>query len=164
MTKAIEDAANALAIRTALGVPTNAELAAVSDVADAAYVKPVDGIPHNDLHTGIRDQLDLADTALQPGVLPVGTTVTAAQISDAGAAGRTLLQKATLPEIQSLVSGAAITDAQAQSGSVTGALIGEVRVLSDGANAGAQVRWYLPSGYSAPCWCWDIYPQSQYQG
>lgn len=105
MTKAIEDAANALAIRTALGVPTNAELAAVSDVADAAYVKPVDGIPHNDLHTGIRDQLDLADTALQPGVLPVGTTVTAAQISDAGAAGRTLLQKATLPEIQSLVSG-----------------------------------------------------------
>ena len=27
MTKAIEDAANALAIRTALGVPTNAELA-----------------------------------------------------------------------------------------------------------------------------------------
>lgn len=105
MTKAIEDAANALAIRTALGVPTNAELAAVSDVADAAYVKPVDGIPHNDLHTGIRDQLDLADTALQPGMLPVGTTVTAAQISDSGAAGRTLLQKATLPEIQYLVSG-----------------------------------------------------------
>lgn len=106
MTKAIEDAANALAIRTALGVPTNAELAAVSDVADAAYVKPVDGIPHNDLHTGIGDQLDLADTALQPGMLPVGTTVTAAQISDSGAAGRTLLQKATLPEIQYLVSGA----------------------------------------------------------
>ena len=104
MTKAIEDAANALAIRTALGVPTNAELAAVSGVAEAAYVKPADGIPHNDLHNGIRDQLDLADTALQPGALPVGTTVAAAQISDAGAAGRTLLQKATLPEIQSLVS------------------------------------------------------------
>lgn len=106
MTKAIEDAANALAIRTALGVPTNAELAAVYDVADAAYVKPADGIPHNDLHTGIRDQLDLAETALQPGALPIDTTVTAEQISDAGAAGRTLLQKATLPEIQSLVSGA----------------------------------------------------------
>ncbi|MEN9489553.1 MAG: hypothetical protein RJA63_2 [Pseudomonadota bacterium] len=94
MTKAIEDAANALAIRTALGVPMNADLAAVSDVADAAYVKPIDGIPHNDLHTGIRDQLDLADTALQPGVLPVGTTLPAAQISDATTTGRALLTAA----------------------------------------------------------------------
>lgn len=46
-----------------------------------------------------------ADTALQPGVLPAGTTLPAAQISDAGAAGRTLLQTATMPEIQALVSG-----------------------------------------------------------
>lgn len=164
MTKPIEDAANALAIRTALGVPTNAELAAVSGVANAAYVKPENGIPHNDLHVGILNQLDLADTALQPGELPVNTTVTAAQISDAGAAGRTLLKKATLPEIQSLVSGAAITDAQAKLGSLSGAAIGETRVLSTGVNAGARVRWYKPDGKSTPVWCWDMYPQSQYQG
>ena len=161
MTKAIEDAANALAIRAALGVPTNAELAAVSDVADAAYVKPVDGIPHNDLHTGIRDQLDLADTALQPGVLPVGTTVTAAQISDAGAAGRTLLQKATLPEIQSLVSGGGRTlmsrIASLGADDLVLAVLGDstgnesgldpewVRIMSDyiAANSSSHVRYQL---------------------
>jgi hypothetical protein len=49
-----------------------------------------------------------AETALQPGALPVGTTVTAAQVSDAGAAGRELMKKATLPEIQALVSGYAL--------------------------------------------------------
>jgi hypothetical protein len=62
------------------------------------------------------------------------------------------------------VSGAAITDAQAQSGSVAGAAIGETRVLSTGVNAGTRVRWYTPIGKSAPVWCWDMYPQSQYQG
>ena len=46
-----------------------------------------------------------ADTALQPGALPVGTTMPAAQISDSGAAGRNLLRMATLAEIQSSVSG-----------------------------------------------------------
>jgi hypothetical protein len=65
---------------------------------------------------------------------------------------------------QSSVSGAAITDAQAQSGSVAGAAIGETRVLSTGVNAGTRVRWYTPIGKSAPVWCWDMYPQSQYQG
>jgi len=49
-----------------------------------------------------------ANSALQPGVLPAGTTVAASQISDAGAAGRTLLQKATLAEIQALVSGVGV--------------------------------------------------------
>lgn len=49
-------------------------------------------------------QGDKADSALQPGALPLSTTVTAAQVSDAGAAGRELLKKATLPEIQTLVS------------------------------------------------------------
>lgn len=46
-----------------------------------------------------------ADTALQPGALPLGTTIAAAQISDSGAAGRDLMRKETLSEIQSLVSG-----------------------------------------------------------
>lgn len=42
MTKPIEDSANAAAIRTALGVPTNADLA-------AKYTKPANGIPAADL-------------------------------------------------------------------------------------------------------------------
>jgi len=47
------------------------------------------------LHQGIRDQLDLAESALQPGApLPAGTTVTAAQVSDASAAGRSVLTAA----------------------------------------------------------------------
>lgn len=76
---------------------------------------------------------------------------------DAGTAA----QKAAF---QSSVSGAAITDAQAKSGSAAGSAIGETRMLSDGANAGTRVRWYQPFGFLAPCWCWDIYPQSKYQG
>lgn len=62
--------------------------------AAAAYVKPTSGIPHDDLHQGIREQLDLADTALQPGPLPAGTTLEAAQISDATPAGRAVLTAA----------------------------------------------------------------------
>jgi hypothetical protein len=47
-----------------------------------------------------------ADTALQPGALPAGTTLPVAQIGNAGAAGRAILQMETLAEIQSSVSGA----------------------------------------------------------
>lgn len=53
-----------------------------------------------------------AATALQPGTLPVGTTLPAAQISDAGAAGRDILRMATLAEIQASVSGDRIPLAQ----------------------------------------------------
>jgi hypothetical protein len=65
---------------------------------------------------------------------------------------------------QSSVSGAAITDAQARAGSPAGSAIGELRRISDGANAGIQVIWYQPAGASVPAWCWAVYPQSQYQG
>lgn len=57
-----------------------------------------------------------------------------------------------------------ITDAQAQSASLAGESAGEVRTLSDGANAGVRVRWFQPTGAGSPVWCWDIYPQTQYQG
>lgn len=67
---------------------------AAQATAAAAYVRPESGIPHADLHQGIRDQLDIAESALQPGVLPAGTTVTAAQVSDASAAGRSVLTAA----------------------------------------------------------------------
>lgn len=65
---------------------------------------------------------------------------------------------------QSPVSGGAITDAQARTGSVAGASIGELRVISDGQLAGTRVRWYQPAGYAAPAWCWDISPQDKYEG
>ena len=65
---------------------------------------------------------------------------------------------------QSSVSGAGITDAQAQAGSPAGAAVGELRRLTDGPNTGVQVMWYQPSGRSAPAWCWAIFPQSAYQG
>ena len=62
------------------------------------------------------------------------------------------------------VSIGSITDAQAQSGSLAGAALGEVRTLSDGANRGTRVRWFQPDGAGAPAWCWEIYPQSAYTG
>lgn len=75
--------------------------------------------------------------------------------------GGTPAQKAAF---QASVSGGAITDAQAQSGALAGSAIGELRRISDGANAGVQVIWYQPVGASAPTWCWAIYPQSKYEG
>jgi hypothetical protein len=133
MTKAIEDAANALAIRTALGVPTNAELADVSDVADAAYVKPANGIPHNDLHTGIRDQLDLADTALQPGA-----QLTQAAVDDVTAAGVALLVSA---------------DAAAQRAAMgaMAATLQAMQAVYDGGTAQQKAGFQASvSGYSTP--------------
>lgn len=59
---------------------------AAQAAAAAAYVRPEIGIPHADLHQGIRDQLDLAETALQPGVLPDSTTIPLAQVTGAGTA------------------------------------------------------------------------------
>jgi hypothetical protein len=73
---------------TSINDPVNAQ--AVWD-----QLTPPDGIPHNDLHQGIRAQLDLADTALQPGPLPAGTTLPAEQISDATLAGRAVLTAAS---------------------------------------------------------------------
>lgn len=67
-------------------------------------------------------------------------------------------------QAQASVSGAGITDAQAQSGSVAGAAVGELRRLTDGPNTGVQVMWYQPSDRSTPAWCWAVYPQSVYQG
>lgn len=67
-------------------------------------------------------------------------------------------------EAQSSVSGGGISDAQALAGTDLGDSAGVVRLLSDGANAGARLRWYQPAGYSAPVWCWDMYPQSVYEG
>lgn len=58
----------------------------------------------------------------------------------------------------------AVNSVQALAGTSLGDAVGAVRVLSDSANAGTRLRWFTPSGFSAPVWCWDIYPQSQYQG
>lgn len=44
-----------------------------------------------------------ADTALQPGALPVGTTVTASQISDSSSIGRSLIGVTTQAALQTLV-------------------------------------------------------------
>lgn len=100
-----------------------------------------------------------------PGMTTAATAGTVAQkTAHRDALGLGPIATMTLPEAQSAVSGVGITDAQAVSGSLSGAVIGEVRTISSGVNAGTRVRWYLPSGYSAPCWCWDIYPQSQYKG
>ena len=49
-----------------------------------------------------------ADSALQPGAQPAGVTILAEQVQDSGAAGREILRKGTMPEIQALVSGAPV--------------------------------------------------------
>lgn len=72
MTKPIEDSTNAAAIRTALDVPTTADLTAVDDAAQAAadaaaskYTKPGTGIPASDLAATVQTSLGKADSAIQ---------------------------------------------------------------------------------------------------
>lgn len=110
---ALLDAADAAAQRTALGLGTAATTAAT------AYATAAQGAK--------------ADTALQPGALPAGTTVTANQVSDAGAAGRDLLRMATLPEIQASVSGGRIT---ASSVVIIGDSRAEAGKLDNGSQSG----------------------------
>lgn len=73
--RALLTAADAAAQRTALGLGT----AALQ--ASSAFATSTQG--------------GKADTALQPGVLPAGTTLPAAQVSDSTAAGRAVLTAAT---------------------------------------------------------------------
>lgn len=94
--------------RTKLGaLPTAAELATAQAAQDTAIGGKA---PASHTHTpasigaATEAQGSKADTALQPGALPAGTTVTANQVSDAGAAGRDLLRMAALPEIKASVS------------------------------------------------------------
>lgn len=73
-----------------------------ADVAAALAAHVAAADPHTAYMTvtegqaifALAEQGQKADTALQPGALPDGTTVTAAQISDATAAGRNLLKAA----------------------------------------------------------------------
>lgn len=58
------------------------------------------------------------------------------------------------------VTFAPITSAQVLT--TSGAQIGESRQVSDGTNAGARLIWAIPSGASAPAWCWWNWPQSAY--
>jgi len=88
-----------------------------------------------------------------PAAANAGKTATAGGVAYVASGG-----------IWSPVSGGPITEAQAISGSLAGVAIGEVRTLSSGANTGTQVRWFQPIGFSAPAWCWDVYPQSKYEG
>lgn len=111
-----------------------------------------------------------ADAALQPGALPAGTTVTAAQIYDASAAGRALvtapdeqtqrtalglgpLAVMTLPEAQASVSGA-IPSRTGKPGSMRLVVTG-YDSLTDGA-AGSTFRTYFDAvarahaGYGGP--------------
>ena len=76
---------------------------------------------------------------------------------------RPLLGGVTDAQILAAVTGA-VNSAQALAGTSLGDAVGSVRAISDGANAGTRVRWYQPAGLSAPTWCWDIYPQSKYEG
>jgi hypothetical protein len=96
---------------------------------------------------------------------PVGTNGTNALATLAGMqtafTSGTVIEKATF---QSGLISDTITDSQAISNSIQGVLVGEVRYLSNGINAGAKVRWFQPTGVAAPVWCWDLYPQAQYQG
>lgn len=55
---------------------------------------PAAGIPASDLAASVQTSLGKADAALQPGALPAGTTLPAAQINDATAAGRAVLTAA----------------------------------------------------------------------
>lgn len=57
-----------------------------------------------------------------------------------------------------------VSNADAIAGVRNGAVAGESRTLIDGPNQGVEVRWYVPSGASAPTWCWHIYPLSKYEG
>lgn len=58
---------------------------------------PAAGIPAADLAASVQTSLGKADAALQPGILPAGTTLPAAQISDATAVGRAVLTAANAP-------------------------------------------------------------------
>lgn len=67
-----------------------------SSTAQAVWdqLTPAAGIPATDLAASVQTSLGKADTALQPGTLPAGTTLPAAQISDATAVGRAVLTAA----------------------------------------------------------------------
>lgn len=69
-TAAQTAATNAAGVATAAQATATSAAAAATAAqaaAAAAYVKPTDGVPRQDLDHTIRGQLDLADTALQPG-------------------------------------------------------------------------------------------------
>lgn len=104
--------------------------------------------------------MGLANAVLNAGQKTAGAVACVGMNSDGSIADT----PAKIAAFQSSVSGAAITDTQAQASTVQGAVIGEIRTIADGPNKGARVRWYVPSGSMAPAWCWDIYPQSKYQG
>ena len=92
---------------------------------------------------------------LNPGLMPATMNGLQGVINSASSS--------ELGTLQGSVSGISITDTQALSGT-GGTTIGETRVISSGPNAGTRVRWFQPASFLAPTWCWDIYPQSQYQG
>lgn len=91
-TAAQTAAANAASTASAAQSTATSAAAAASaaqSTAAAAYAKPVDGIPRNDLANQVKDQLSLAETALQPGALPAGTTIPLSQVTGAGTAAAT---------------------------------------------------------------------------
>ena len=104
MTKPIEDSANASAIRTALGVPTNADLA-------AKYTKPATGIPATDLDADPAGRMLLTATSAAErkqvlGLDQVNNTSDANKpVSTAQATALAAKMDATLPALQSVFDG-----------------------------------------------------------
>jgi len=88
-----------------------------------------------------------ADTALQPGVLPAGTTIVTSQISDSSSLGRSLLTVNTQADLKTLVGVAAntnVTISQISDAGATGAAI-----LAAGSTTAAQAAIGLPNASTA---------------
>lgn len=47
-----------------------------NNIGDGGYIKPETGIPYDDLAEDVKESLDAADVALQPGTLPSTPPVT----------------------------------------------------------------------------------------
>lgn len=111
MTKPIEDSANASAIRTALDVPTNAALTAVSQAAAAKYTKPANGIPATDLDADPagRTLLTATSAAERKQALGLGnvdnTSDANKPVSTAQATALAAKIDATLPALQTVFDG-----------------------------------------------------------
>lgn len=67
------------------------------------YTLPVTGIPPTALAEAVQTSLTKADSALQPGALPVGTTLPADQVSDATVVGKGLLTSANAAAARTLL-------------------------------------------------------------
>ena len=182
MTKPIEDSANASAIRTALDVPTNAALTAVSQAAAAKYTKPANGIPATDLDADPAGRTLLTATSAAErkqvlGLDQVNNTSDANKpVSTAQATALAAKMDATLPALQAVFDGGTAAQKATFQSSVSGgvqlttaAAIADAGPrahltpgrITDGDEAGAPVVWWSPSG-SSGFWGYSISPTDKF--